>query len=72
MNENDEEYSKDNKTFMLELYKENRQLLEEVSMLKKNVIKIENENVYLKNSNLFWMCCYFGTAFTTYLAMNIF
>ena len=63
------EYSQDDRTFMFELYRENRALLEQISEKDKQIAKLEERSVYLSNSNVFWLCCYLGTAMTTLFSL---
>jgi len=57
----DDVYSQNDKTFMFELYRENRVLLEKISEKDKQIAKLEERSIYLSNSNVFWLFCYVGT-----------
>lgn len=54
-------YSQNDHTFMYELYRENRQLLDQILEKDKLIAKLEERTIYLLNSNAFWLCCYFGS-----------
>ena len=51
-------YSQDDRSFMFELYRENRQLLDTLKEKEKRITQLEVRNVYLVNSNMFWVCLY--------------
>lgn len=63
------EYSQDDRTFMFELYRENRDLLKQILEKDKKLAKLEERNIYLANSNVFWLYCYIGTAMTTLFSL---
>lgn len=65
-----EPYSQDDKRFMLELYKENRDLLSKITEKEAEIARLRQSNVYLKNSNIFWLCCYFGSVFCTLISLT--
>ena len=56
-----QEYSQNDESFMFELYRENRELLESIKENGITITKLEERICYLKNSNMFWMLCYFGS-----------
>jgi len=56
------EYSQDDRSFLFDLYRENRDLLEQISEKDKKIEKLEERNIYLANSNVFWLCCYIGSS----------
>lgn len=68
LDENDP-YSQDDRTFMFELYRENRDLLKQISEKEKKIAKLEERNIFLSNSNMFWLYCYIGTAMTTLFSL---
>ena len=57
-----DEYSQNDHTFMFELYRENRKLLEQIAEKNIKNAKLEERVVYLANSNVFWLCCYIGSS----------
>ena len=56
------EYSQEDRTFMFELYRENRDLLDQITEKDKKIAKLEEKSIYLTNSNMFWLCCYIGSS----------
>ena len=65
----DNNYSQDDRKFMFELYRENRSLLDQMTEKDKQIAKLEERTVFLANSNVFWLCCYVGTAMTTLFSL---
>ena len=63
-------YSQNDKSFLFELYRENRELLKELTEKNKIISELENRSIYLKNSNIFWLYCYVGTAFLKVLSLS--
>jgi hypothetical protein len=63
-------YSQDDRSFLLDLYKENRKLLAEITDKEKIIARLRERNGYLVNSNLFWMFCYLGCMVTTVLTLS--
>ena len=57
----DNDYSQNDKTFMFELYRENKSLLDKIAEKDKRIAKLEERSVYLSNSNVFWLFCYIGS-----------
>ena len=55
------EYDQNDRSFMLELYKENRNLMKEFEEKEKTILLLKEKNTYLQKSNIFWMCCYFSS-----------
>ena len=68
--EDQKSYSQDDKSFMYELYRENRFLLEKNHEKDKLICTLQERNTYLKNSSVFWLYCYFGIAFTGVLSLT--
>jgi hypothetical protein len=64
-------FSQDDRSFILDLYKENRDLLKQITEKEKLITKLKERNVYLANSNIFWLCCYFGTVMSGFLSFSI-
>ena len=59
---NDDSYSQDDRTFMFELYRENRNLIKQISEKDAKIAKLDERVTYLTNSNAFWLCCYIGSS----------
>ena len=64
------DYSQNDKTFALELYKENRHLLNEIKEKDNIITDLKYRNIYLKNSNIFWFYCYIGTFVVKLVSMQ--
>jgi len=64
------DYSQDDNRFMVELYKENRHLQTKLAERDKQLSQMRDANVYLKKSNVFWMCCYIGSVFCTLISLS--
>jgi len=63
-------YSQNDHSFMFDLYRENRQLLDKISEQEKQITTLLERNYYLANSNVFWLCCYFGSIVTGLVALT--
>ena len=60
-------YSQNDHSFMFDLYRENRQLLDKISEQEILITKLQERSCYLVNSNVFWLCCYLSTTVITTL-----
>ena len=69
-NDDDNIYSQNDHSFMFDLYRENRQLLDKISEQEILITKLQERNCYLANSNVFWLCCYFGTMMTRLFSLT--
>ena len=65
-----EEYSQTDRSFMLDLYRENRELISSNAEKQVLIEKLKVRNEYLKNSNLYWMVCYVGTVLSTLFSLT--
>lgn len=63
-------YSQDDKRFMLELYKENRDLNQKLAEKENEISRLQENNAYLQKSNVFWLCCYVGSTFCTLFSLS--
>ena len=67
----EEPYSQTDQRFMLELYRENRELLDTVARQESEIARLTENNTTLKSSNVFWMCCYMGSVFCTLISLTL-
>ena len=65
----DDVYSQYDHTFMFELYRENRSLLDQIGEKDKKIAKLEERGVYLANSNMFWLSCYIGSTIISFFSI---
>ena len=64
------EYSQNDKTFLLQLFTENRNLLNEIKEKDKTITELQYRNVYLKNSNIFWIYSYIGSVLVKLISLR--
>ena len=67
----EEPYSQNDQRFMLELYKENRDLLDTVARQESEIARLTENNSTLRSSNVFWLCCYMGSVFCTLVSLTL-
>ena len=65
-----QDYSQNDKLFLLELYKEHRNLLKKYKEKKEKINELEIKNKYLKNYNVIWIWCYVGTVLTSIFSLS--
>ena len=63
-------YSQNDHSFMFDLYRENRQLLDKISEQEILITKLQERSCYLANSNMFWLYCFFGSMMTSLFSLT--